>query len=105
MGTIFSLSNICVFPAMMATIAQGCAWTGFLIFWIRSPTASNRIRSEVFFAIAGARVDFVFAEKTLLVLCFTYIYAESNRSRIACVMLVPDLKRIRIESLQNRIGS
>jgi len=33
------------------------------------------------------------------------IYAESNRSRTACVMLVPDPGRIRVENLQNRIGS
>jgi len=44
----------------------------------------------VFFAVAEAGLDFVLAEKTLLVGCLTYIYAESNRSRIACVMLVPD---------------
>ena len=30
----------------------------------------------------------MFAAKTLLVVCLTYIYAESNRSRIACVLLV-----------------
>jgi len=41
----------------------------------------------------------------LLVVCFPYTYAESNRNRIACVMLVPDQERIRIENLQNRIGS
>ena len=47
----------------------------------------------------------MFAEKTLLVVCLTFMYAESNRSRIACVMLEPDPERIRIENLQNRIGS
>ena len=31
-----------------------CAWTGFWIFWIRIPAASNRIRSEVFFPVAGS---------------------------------------------------
>ena len=35
----------------------------------------------------------------------SYIYAGSNRSRIACVMLVPDPVRTRIQNLQNRIGS
>jgi len=61
------------------------AWTGFWIFWIRAPGASNRIRSEVFFHATGSRLDldFVFTEKTFLVVCLTYIYPDSNRSRIA----------------------
>jgi len=56
-----------------------------LDFWIRPPTASNRIRSEVIFPVAGSGLDldFVFTEKTLLVLCLTYIFPDSNRSRIA----------------------
>jgi len=79
---------------------QRCAWTGF---WVLIIADSNRIRSEVFFAVAG--LDFVFVEKTLLVIFLTYSFAESNRNRIACIMLVPDSERIWIVSLQNRIGS
>ena len=61
-----------------------------------APAASNRIRSEVFFAVTGAApgLDFVFAEKTLLVACLTYSKPESNRIRIACVSLVPDPERM-----------
>jgi len=70
---------------------QGCAWTGFLIFWIRNPAASNRIRSEPSFALAGAGLDFVLTESTMLVVGLTYIYLESSRTRIACFYLVPDL--------------
>jgi len=33
---------------------QRCAWTGFRIFWIRTPAASNKIRSEVIFPVAGS---------------------------------------------------
>ena len=50
----------------------------------------------------------MFAEKTLAYCLFTWLYSiypESNRSRIACVWLVPDPERIRIQNLQNRIGS
>jgi len=36
-----------------------CAWTGFWIFWIRTPGASNRIRSEVFSPVAGSGLEFV----------------------------------------------
>jgi len=39
----------------------------------------NRIRSVVFFAVAGLDLDFVFAEKMLLFF-WSCIYAESNRS-------------------------
>jgi len=45
----------------------------FRIFWIPTPAASNRIRSEVIFPVAGSWLDFVFTEKTLLVLCLIYI--------------------------------
>ena len=64
---------------------QRCAWTGFWIFWIQNPAAFNKIRSEVIFPVAGSGLDldFVFTEKTLLVLCLTYIFPDSNRSRIA----------------------
>ena len=48
-------------------------------------------------------LDFVFAEETLLVLCLTYIYAESDKSRI--VRLVADAEQILIDNSQNRIGS
>ena len=54
---------------------------------------------------AGLDWNFAFAEKTLLVVCLPYIYAEPNRRRIACVMLVPGRERNRIEKLQNRIGT
>jgi len=39
-----------------------------LIFLVRTPAASNGIRSEVFFPVAGSGfdLDFVFTEKTLL---------------------------------------
>jgi len=50
-------------------------------------------------------LDFVFAEKTLLNVCLTYIRTESNRSRIACFSLIPDPERIWIQKLKNRIGS
>jgi len=62
---------------------QRCAWTGFWILWNRTPAASNRIRSEVIFPVTGSGLDFVFTEKTLLVLWLTYIFPDSNRSRIA----------------------
>jgi len=51
-----------------------------LDFWIRTPAASNRIKSEAFHAAAGVGLDldFVFADKTLLFVCFTYIYTVSE---------------------------
>jgi len=60
-----------------------------------------------FFVVAGSglALDFAFVEKILLVVCLTYIYAESNKSRITCVILVPNPEGIRIENLQNKIGS
>jgi len=46
-------------------------------------------------------MDFMFAEKTLMVAYMTYYmtytHAEWNKSRIVCVMLAPDPERIRIE--------
>jgi len=41
-----------------------------------TPVACNRIRTEVFFPEAGSGLDldFVFTEKTLLVVCLTYIF-------------------------------
>jgi len=48
-------------------------------------------------------LGFVFAEKKLLVVCLTYSYAECNRNRIACAMLVPDPEWIWIENSQNRV--
>jgi len=50
-------------------------------------------------------LDSLFTEDTLLVVCLTYIHTEWNRSRIACVMLLPDPEQIQIENLQNRSGS
>jgi len=66
------------------TVHQRCAWTGFRIFRIRTPAASNRIRSLVFLPVAGPGLDldFVLTEKTLLVVHFTDIQPDSNRSRI-----------------------
>jgi len=71
---------------------------------MRTPAASNRIRSEVFFAVVGARfdLDFMFAENMLLVLCST---PESIRSRIDCAYLAVDPEQIRIQNFQIRIGS
>jgi len=71
----------------LRSMYQRCAWTGFLTFWNRTPAASNRIRSEVFFSVVGSGLDldFVFTEKTLLVVYMSYIYPDSNKSRIACV--------------------
>jgi len=61
---------------------------------------------EVFFAAAetGLDLDSAFTEKTLLVVCLSCVYADSNRSRIAFVMLVPNPGRIQIVNLQTRIG-
>jgi len=56
-----------------------------LFFFIRPPAASNRIRSDVFFPATGSGLGFVYTGKTLLVVCLTYIYPDSYRSRIACV--------------------
>jgi len=44
---------------------QRCAWTRFWIFCTRTPAVSNRIKSVVFFALAGTRLDldFVFVVK------------------------------------------
>jgi len=41
--------------------------------------------SAVFYAVTGLDLDLVFAEKTLLVICLTYIYTESNRSRVSYI--------------------
>jgi len=58
-------------PTIFRTVYQRCAWTGFWNFWIKTPASSHRIRTEFFFAVAGAGLDFVFAEKMFLVVCFT----------------------------------
>ena len=84
---------------------QRCAWTGFRIFWIRALAASNRIRRLVFLPVAGSELDFVLTEKTLLVVYFTDIQPDSNRSRILWIQLVPDPEWFRIQNLQNRIAS
>ena len=64
-------------------------WTDWILdFLDRTLAASSRIRSEVFFAEAELDMNFVFADNTFVVLHLTYIYAESNRSRIACVYRV-----------------
>jgi len=68
---------------IISATRQRCAWTGFLTFWIRTPVASSRFMSVVIFPVAGSGLDFIFAEKMLLVVCLTYIYPDSNRSRIA----------------------
>ena len=80
------------------TANQRCAWTGFCIFLIRSLAASSKIGSEVFFPAAGSGLDVVFTVKTLLVVFLTCIYPDSNRSRFACVKLVPDPNRYRIKT-------
>ena len=74
-------------PVMIISgLHQRYAWTGLQIFWIRTPAASNRIRSLVFLPVAGTGLDldFVLTEKTLLVVYFTDIQPHSNRSRIPC---------------------
>jgi len=70
----------------------------------RTPATSNRTRSEFFSAAAGSGLDFVFAEKTSLVVCLNYIKPESNRSWIS-FSLVSNPEWILIQNLQNRIGS
>jgi len=62
-----------------------CAWIGFWTLWTRTSAASNWIRSEVFFPVGGSGLDWIFAEKMLLVVCLTYIYPDSNKSRIAWI--------------------
>jgi len=52
---------------------QRCAWTEFWTFWIRSPVASNSIRSEVLFPLAGSGLDFVFTEENITV-CLHELY-------------------------------
>jgi len=64
-----------------------------LDFWIRTPVASNSIRGEVFFPVAGSGLDFVFTGKTLLVVCLTYIYPAVLNSSVD---LVPGLRSNRI---------
>ena len=67
---------------------QICEWTGFWIFWIRKPAASNNIRSEVFFPVAGSRLDldFVFTEKKLTV-CLVDIYLPEIKQESDCLNL------------------
>ena len=54
---------------------QRCAWTGFWSFWTRTPVASNSIRSEVLFPVAGSGLDldFVFTEENITV-CLLDLY-------------------------------
>jgi len=48
--TSFPLESLIIgFPTY-----QRYAWTVFWIFWARTPAASNKIRSEVFFPVAGS---------------------------------------------------
>ena len=88
-------------------VCQRCAWTGFWIFGSGLLLPPTRSGVRVFFVMAGTGLDldFVIAKQTLLVGCLTYVYAESNRSRISRVVLRQDPERIRIDNLQNRIGS
>jgi len=65
---------------------QRCARTRFWIFWIRTPTASNRIGCEVFFPVAGSGLDFVFTEKMLRLFAWL-IYSDTNRSWNAWIKL------------------
>ena len=84
---------------------QRCVWTGFWIFWIRTQAASNRIRSEVFFAVAWYGLDlyFVFTEKnvagSLLDLYFPRLKQESD-----CLVLVGTGSGW-LQNSKNRIGS
>jgi len=52
-------------------------------FFYPDSCASYRFRSEVFFAIAG--LDFVFAEETLMVVCFDlYLCGVKQESDCLC---------------------
>jgi len=84
--------------------SRGVREMDFWIFWIRTPAASNRIRREVFFAVVRAELDLDFVFFEIQVLCLIFIYAESNKSRIASVYLVPDPVSIGTGNLQTRIG-
>jgi len=64
-----------------------CVWTGFWIFWNRTPAASNRIRSEVFFAVAGYGLDFVFTEKNVTGSSLDLYFPRLNRES-DCLVLV-----------------
>jgi len=69
-----------------------------------TPVAYNRIRTEVFFPEAGSGLDldFVFTEKTLLVVCLTYISGlkqESDCLNLVGTGLDPDSKRSESEHL------
>jgi len=67
---------------------QRCTWTGFWIFWIRTPAASNKVRSEVFFPVAGfgsgLDLDFVFTEKNVTV-CLVDIYLPGLKQESDCL--------------------
>jgi len=73
-------------PLQKVTTWQRCALTGFGIFWIRIPAASNRIRSEVFFPVAGSglELDFVFTEKNVAV-CLVDIYLPGRKQESDCL--------------------
>jgi len=95
----------------VATGRQRCAWTRFGIVWFRTPTTSNGIRSEFFFTAAGAGLDldFVFAVKTILVVCMICTVFTRSQARAHCLcnvgagavfglkicklVLVPDLNK------------
>ena len=61
-----------------------------------------------FLSCSRIRIGFgfcVYWKKTLLFVWFTYIYPDSNRSRIAWMVVGTGSGWIRIQNLQNRIGS
>jgi len=86
---------------------QQCINTQSLHIWILTLAPCNRNRSEIFFAVTGVGLDFVFAEETLLVVSLTFICVWSNSSQMGCIMLmlIPHPDRIRIEDLRNSIWS
>jgi len=66
-------------------VHQRFAWTGFWIFWIQTPAASNRIRSEVFFPVAG--LDLVFTKINITV-CLVDLYLPGLKQELDCLNLV-----------------
>jgi len=67
---------------------QRFAWNGFLIFWIRNPDASNRIRSEVFFPVAGSGLDLDFVCWENVAGCLLDLYLPGLNQESDCLCLV-----------------
>ena len=70
------------------TAEQTCAWTGFWIFWNRTPVASNRIRNEVFFPVAGSRLDLDFVLLKKLYCLFGWLIFIRTQTESDCLNLV-----------------